>query len=156
MNYEAELEQLGLEIPKPPQPVAVYVPAITVGNLVFTSGQIPVSGGVMRYQGKVGAELSQDQGYAAAQLCALNCLSVLKGQLGSLNRIDRIVKLTGYVNSAPGFTGQSQVINGASELLGKVFGENGHHARAAVGVSELPLDAAVEIEMIVRVKERQE
>ncbi len=152
MSYEAKVKELGLAIPEAPKPVATYVPAVKVDNYVYTSGQIPFVDGQLKYKGKLGKELTLEQGYEAAKICVLNCLAVVKGQVGSLDNIDRIVKVTGFVNSAPNFTDQPKVINGASELLGDIFGESGQHVRAAVGVNELPVNAAVEVEMIVKVK----
>ncbi|MBZ4686983.1 MAG: hypothetical protein PWQ96_2316 [Clostridia bacterium] len=152
MSYEQKIKELGLQIPEPPEPVAAYVPAVKVGDFIYTSGQIPFVNGKLKFKGKVGEDLTEQEGYEAAKVCALNCLSVIKGQVGTLDNIERIVKVTGYVNSGQGFQMQPQVINGASELLGEIFGENGQHARAAVGVSELPIDAPVEIEMIVKIK----
>ncbi|NLC37886.1 MAG: RidA family protein, partial [Clostridia bacterium] len=133
-------------------PVAVYAPGVQVGNFIYTSGQIPLVNGELKFKGKVGKELTMEEGYEAAKICALNCLGVAKSLLGSLDKIERIVKVTGFVNSAPGFTSQPKVIDGASELLGEIFGEKGRHARSAVGVAELPVDAAVEVEMIIQVK----
>lgn len=153
MSFEDKLKQLGLEIPEAPKPVAAYVPAVKIDNLIYTAGQIPFVKGEVKYKGKVGKDLDADEGYQAAKVCALNCLSVIKGIAGSLDKIERIVKVVGFVNSAPGFNQQPKVINGASEVLGEIFGEVGRHARSAVGVSELPIDAAVEVEMIVKVKD---
>lgn len=150
--YEAKLMEMGIRLPQAPKPVAAYVTAVLVEKVIYTSGQIPFVDGELMYKGKVGSELSESQGYEAAKVCAINCLSAVKELAGGLDNIERIVKVTGYVNSAPGFSGQPKVINGASELLGMIFGEAGLHARAAVGVSELPLDAAVEVEMIVKIK----
>lgn len=149
---EGRLRELGLELPPAPAPVAAYVPAVRCGDLVFTSGQIPVREGRVVYAGKVGADLTPEEGYQAARLCALNALAVVRALVGGLDRVDQVVKVVGYVNSAPGFTGQPQVVNGASELLQAVFGEAGRHARSAVGVSDLPLNSAVEVELIVRVR----
>ncbi|MFZ5634760.1 MAG: RidA family protein [Bacillota bacterium] len=150
--YEAKLKEMGIDLPPVPKPVASYVPAVQVDQYIYTSGQIPFVEGELKYKGKVGGELSESQGYEAAKICAINCLSAVKGLAGSLDNIERIVKVSGFVNSAPGFVNQPKVINGASDLLGQVFGEDGQHARAAVGVSELPLGAAVEVEMIVKLK----
>lgn len=150
--YEAKLKEMDIHLPQAPKPVAAYVPAVLVEKYIYTSGQIPFVDGELKYKGKVGYELSESQGYEAAKICAINCLSAVKELAGSLDNIERIVKLTGFVNSAPGFVSQPKVINGASELLGELFGEAGRHARAAVGVSELPLDAAVEVEIVVKVK----
>lgn len=148
MSAEGNLARLGIVLPRAPAPVAAYVPAVAAGGLLFTSGQLPFQDGQVAYRGKVGADLSPEEGAAAARLCVLNCLAVARAALGTLDRVARVVKVTGYVNSAPGFTGQPAVVNGASELLVAVFGPAGQHARAAVGVAELPLDAAVELEAI--------
>ena len=152
--FEAKLKQLGIELPEAPKPLAAYIPAVKTGKYVYTSGQLPLKGGELKFKGKVGSDLTEAEGYEAAKLCAVNCLSVVKSAIGSLDAIKRIVKVTGFVNSAPGFQAQPKVVNGASEFLGEVFGDAGKHARAAVGVSELPLDAAVEIEMIVKLKDK--
>ncbi|MEJ5262778.1 MAG: RidA family protein [Ignavibacterium sp.] len=149
---EDTIKQLGFELPEVAKPLAAYIPAKQVGNLVMTSGQVPVVKGEMKYVGKVGKDLSEEEAQKAAQVCALNCLAAIKSVTGSLDVIDEIVKLTVFINSADGFTAQPKVANGASELIGKIFGEKGLHVRSAVGVNELPLNAAVEIEMIVRVK----
>lgn len=151
MSAERRLAELGLALPEAPKPVATYVPAVRSGDLLFTSGQLPFRDGKVVYTGKVGGGVSEEQGYEAARLCALNCLAVARSVLGSLDRIERVVKVSGFVNSGPGFIGQPKVLNGASELLADVFGEAGRHARAAVGVAELPLDAAVEVDMVFEV-----
>ena len=150
--FEAKLRELGITLPEAVKPLAAYVPAVQVGDYLYTSGQIPIAEGKLRYAGKIGGALSVEEGYEAAKLCAINCLSAIKGQIGDLDRIERIVKVTGFVNSAPGFTAQPQVINGVSDLLLAVFGDAGVHARSAVGVSELPIDSAVEVEMIVKLR----
>ena len=152
MSIQQRLAALGIELPAPPKPVAAYVPAVTAGGMVYVSGQLPSAAGQVKYAGKVGADVTPEDGYQAARLCAINALSVLQGEVGDLERVARIVRVGGFVNSAPGFTAQPQVINGASELLGEVFGDAGRHARAAVGVSELPLNAAVEVELLVALK----
>ncbi|HMM19468.1 MAG TPA: RidA family protein [Selenomonadales bacterium] len=153
MSVESKLAQMGLSLPAAPKPVATYVPAVlTSDGYVYTSGQIPLASGELKYKGKVGKDLDEAQGYEAAKVCVLNCLSVVKAEIGDLDRIERIVKVVGFVNSAPGFSQQPKVVNGASDLLGEVFGEKGRHARSAVGVCELPLDAACEVEMVVKVK----
>lgn len=153
MSFEAKLKEMGLELPEAPKPVAAYVPAVKVGEYVYTSGQIPFVNGELKYKGKVGGGVSESEAYEAAKVCALNCLSVIKAQIGSLDNIEKIVKVVGFVNSAPGFNMQPKVVNGASELIGQIFGEAGQHARSAVGVNELPMDATVEVEMIVKVKQ---
>ena len=150
--FEAKLKEMGIVLPSVPKPLASYVPAVQTGETIYTSGQIPFVDGELMYKGKVGDQLSEQEGYQAAKICAINCLSAIKGLIGSLDNIERVVKVTGFVNSAQGFTNQPKVINGASDLLGEVFGEIGQHARSAVGVSELPLGAAVEIEMVVKIK----
>lgn len=150
--FEAKLKELGIDIPATPKPVAAYVPAVQVDKYIYTSGQIPFVNGELKYKGKVGGSLNESDGYEAAKICVINCLSAIKGMAGSLDNIDKIVKVAGFVNSAAGFNAQPKVVNGASELLGQIFGEAGQHARSAVGVSELPLDAAVEVEMIVKIK----
>ena len=150
--FEEKIKQLGITIPEPVKPLAAYIPAMQVGNLVMTSGQVPISAGVVKYQGKVGKDLSEEEGKAAAKLCAINCLSAVKSVIGNLDNIKRVLKLTVFIASAEGFTAQPKVANGASELIGEIFGEAGKHVRSAVGVSELPLNSAVEIEMIVEIK----
>jgi enamine deaminase RidA (YjgF/YER057c/UK114 family) len=150
--FEAKIKQLGITIPEPVKPLAAYIPAMQVGSLVMTSGQVPISAGIVKYQGKVGRELSEEDGKDAAKLCAINCLSAVKSVIGSLDKIKRVLKLTVFIASAEGFTAQPKIANGASELIGEIFGEAGKHVRSAVGVSELPLNSAVEIEMIVEIK----
>jgi enamine deaminase RidA (YjgF/YER057c/UK114 family) len=149
---EERLKELGIELPKPPKPLAAYVPAVRAGDLVFISGQAPMRDGKPVYTGRVGADLTLEEGYEAARLVMINALAVLKEEIGSLDNVERIVKVLGWVNSAPDFTQQPQVINGASELLEQVFGERGRHARSAVSAHTLPFNIAVEIEMIVQVK----
>lgn len=153
MEAERRITELGLEFPSPPKPVAAYVPGVRFGPLIFTSGQLPVRDGKVIFCGKVGADLDTEQGYAAARLCALNALAVIRSMTGDLDRLEQVVKLTGFVNSAPGFTAQPAVLNGASELLVSIFGDRGRHARSAVAANELPLGAAVELELVVAVKE---
>ncbi|QHC71963.1 RidA family protein [Rathayibacter sp. VKM Ac-2801] len=143
------LAELGVELPAVAVPAGAYVPAVVHGGLVYTAGQIPFVDGALPLVGKVGAEVSPEQAKDLARTCALNALAAVADAIGSLDRVTRIVKLTGFVASASGFTGQPGVINGASELLGDVFGEPGRHARSAVGVAELPLGAPVEVELIV-------
>ena len=147
--FEEKIQQLGINIPEAAKPLAAYIPALQVGNLVMTSGQVPLIDGAIKFQGKVGKDLSEEEGKEAAKICALNCLGAIKSVIGSLDKIKRVVKLTVFVNSAAGFTAQPKVANGASEFLVEIFGEAGKHTRSAVGVSELPLNSAVEIEMIV-------
>jgi enamine deaminase RidA (YjgF/YER057c/UK114 family) len=145
------LTELGLELPEPPAPAGAYTRAVRTGNLVFVAGQLPLTGGVMAHTGPVGdAGETLEAGYAAARLCALNALGVLAAEGHDLNTV-RIVRMTGFVCSLPGFTGQAQVVNGASELMAAVLGDAGVHARVAVGVNSLPLDATVELEVIAEV-----
>jgi enamine deaminase RidA (YjgF/YER057c/UK114 family) len=148
---EEKLAELGLKLPEVAKPVAAYVPAVRSGNYVHTSGQLPMSEGTLLATGKVGAEVTAEDAKALAQQCALNALAAVKSQIGDLANVKRVVKVVGFVASDPSFTGQPGVVNGASELLGKVFGENGVHARSAVGVAVLPLDAPVEVEIVVEV-----
>lgn len=148
---EEKIKELGFELPEVAKPLAAYIPAKQVGNLVMTSGQVPLVKGVINYAGKVGSDLSEEEGQKAAQICALNCLAAIKGVIGNLDKIVEVVKLTAFVASAENFTAQPKVANGASELIGEIFGEAGKHVRSAVGVTSLPLNAAVEIEMIVRI-----
>ncbi len=148
---EEKIKELGFEVPEVAKPLAAYIPAKQVGNLVMTSGQVPLVKGVIKYAGKVGKELTEEEGQLAAQVCALNCFAAIKGVIGNLDKIVEVVKLTVFVASAEDFTAQPKVANGASELIGKIFGDAGKHVRSAVGVTALPLNAAVEIEMIVRV-----
>lgn len=149
---EARLRELGLELPAVPEPAAAYIPATRTGSLIFTAGQLPFEEGELRKTGKVGATVSVEEAYEAARLCALNALAAAAAEAGSLNGISRVVKVTGFVASAPDFNAQPQVINGASELIGELFGEAGLHARSAVGVAELPLGAPVEVELIVELE----
>ncbi|MEZ0349844.1 RidA family protein [Mycobacterium sp. pR1184] len=150
MTASARLEQLGIALPDLVAPLASYVPAVRTGNLVYTSGQLPIVAGKLTGTGKVGADVDPDDAKAMARLCALNALAAVNS-LAGIDAVTRVVKVVGFVASAPGFNGQPGVVNGASELLGEVFGDQGAHARSAVGVSELPLDAPVEVELIVEV-----
>lgn len=150
---EEKIKELGFEVPEVAKPLAAYIPAKQVGNLVMTSGQVPLVKGVINYTGKVGSDLSEEEGQKAAQICALNCLAAIKGVIGNLDKIVEVVKLTVFVASAENFTAQPKVANGASELIGKIFEEAGKHVRSAVGVTALPLNAATEIEMTVRIRE---
>ena len=150
MTASARLGQLGVALPDVVAPLASYVPAVRTGNLVYTSGQLPMEGGKLAATGKVGAEVSLEDGKAVARICALNALAAVDSLVG-IDTVTRVVKVVGFVASAPGFNGQPSVINGASDLLAQVFDDNGAHARSAVGVSELPLDAPVEVELIVEV-----
>lgn len=148
---EQRLAALGLTLPAVTAPLAAYVPAVRSGNFVYTAGQLPLAEGQLLAAGKVGDQVSATEAAALARTCALNALAAAVSVAGSLSAIRRIVKVTGFVASAPGFTGQAQVVNGASELLLEVFGEAGRHARSAVGMAVLPLDAPVEVELIAEV-----
>jgi len=148
---EDRLASLGLTLPDVAKPVAAYVPAVRTGDLVWTSGQLPLVGGALDRTGKVGAEVDPDTAHALARVCALNALAAIRAEIGDLGLVRRVVKVVGFVASAPSFTGQPGVVNGASDLLGEVFGDAGRHARSAVGVASLPLDAPVEVEVVVEV-----
>ncbi|MFD6883022.1 MULTISPECIES: RidA family protein [unclassified Rhodococcus (in: high G+C Gram-positive bacteria)] len=150
-QWSARLAELGLSLPPIAKPVAAYVPAVRSGDIVYTSGQLPLVDGTLTHTGKVGAEVSPEDAKQAARTAALNALAAIDGLVG-LDNIASIVKVVGFVASAEGFTGQPGVINGASEFLGEVFGAVGAHARSAVGVAELPLGAPVEVELIVEVR----
>jgi len=147
-KIDERLAELGITIPAIAKPVAAYVPAVITGNLVYTSGQLPFVDGALPATGKVGAEVDADAAKQLARQCVLNGLAAAHGVIGSLDRITRVVKVVGFVASDPSFTGQPGVINGASELLGEIFGDAGAHARSAVGVAVLPLDAPVEVEFV--------
>jgi enamine deaminase RidA (YjgF/YER057c/UK114 family) len=148
---EERVQELGLTIPEVPKPVAAYVPAVRTGNYVYTSGQLPMRDGQLIATGKIGGDVSAEDGTALAQQCALNAIAAVKSIVGDLSSVVRVVKVVAFVSSTPDFTGQPGVANGASELIGKVFGDAGQHARSAVGVPVLPLDAPVEVEMVVEV-----
>jgi enamine deaminase RidA (YjgF/YER057c/UK114 family) len=148
---EDRLAGLGRTLPGVAAPVAAYVPAVRSGDYVFTSGQLPMVDGSLAATGKVGAEVSADDAKQLAATCVLNALAAIKAEIGDLDRVRRIVKVVGFVASTPDFTGQPGVVNGASELLGEVFGDKGVHARSAVGVAVLPLDAPVEVELVVEI-----
>ncbi|MCU1537682.1 MAG: RidA family protein [Humibacillus sp.] len=149
---EDRLAELGLVVPQVVPPVAAYVPAVRDGDLVFTSGQLPMVDGAMPATGKVGAEVDADTAKELAQACALNAIAAIKAEIGDLDLVTRVVKVVGFVASDPSFTGQPGVVNGASELFGKAFGDKGIHARSAVGVVALPLDAPVEVEVVVSLR----
>ncbi len=146
---EERLAELGLAVPEVAKPVAVYVPAVRSGNQVFTSGQLPMRSGELLATGKVGTQVTEEEAYACAQQCALNAIAAIKAEVGDLSLVKRVVRVGVFVASSPDFTAQAKVANGASELLGTVFAEAGVHARAAVGVAVLPLDAPVEVDVIV-------
>ena len=152
-SFEAQVTALGLVLPTPPKPVATYIPVVRTGNLLFLSGMIPLRDGTLMMAGKLGKDISVEQGYEAARICLLNAVAVIRQHLGTLDRVKQVVKLVGYVASAEGFVQQPAVINGASDLLVKIFGDAGRHARVAVGAAALPLNAPVEIELIVQVSD---
>jgi enamine deaminase RidA (YjgF/YER057c/UK114 family) len=150
VSAKARLKEQGIELPQVVAPLAAYVPAVRTGNLVYTAGQLPFVDGKLPVTGKVGVDVSPEVGKTLARVCALNALAAVDALVG-LDAVTQVVKVVGFVASAPGFHGQPSVVNGASELLAEVFGDNGVHARSAVGVAELPLDAPVEVELIVEV-----
>ncbi len=151
MKAEARISELGLQLPVAPRPVANYVRVVRTGNLLFVSGHGPYRDGALQFLGKVGGEITPEEGYEAAKLVALNCLASVKDALGDLDRVRRVVKLLGMVNAVPGFEGHPEVINGASDVLVQIFGEAGRHARSAVGMASLPRNISVEIEMVLEI-----
>jgi enamine deaminase RidA (YjgF/YER057c/UK114 family) len=152
MSCEAKLTALGITLPAPPKPVATYIPAVRVGDLLFLSGTGPFKDGTVAFAGKLGRDLTVEQGYEAARLTLLNALAITRQELGTLDRVVRVVRLTGHVASAEGFTQQPAVINGASDLLVQLFGDAGRHARLALGAAELPLNMCIELELILQVR----
>jgi len=155
MTAEQRLLDLGLELPDAPAPVGAYVPAVLAGGLVFTAGQLPMLDGKLTAVGKVPADVPLDQAQAAARQATLNALAAVRGQVGSLDRLTRVVRLNVFVNSSPGFTDQAKIANGASELLVEVFGQAGRHTRCAIGAAELPLNAPVELDLIAEVSQSE-
>jgi enamine deaminase RidA (YjgF/YER057c/UK114 family) len=149
-SFDAQLAALGLVLPAPPKPVATYIPVVKVGDLLFLSGMIPLRDGTLIMAGKLGQEISIEQGYEGAKICLLNALAVIRQEFGTLDRVKQVVKMVGYVASTADFVQQPAVINGASDLLVKLFGDAGRHVRVAVGAAALPLNAPVEIELIVQ------
>ncbi len=152
MSFEAKLTELGITLPPAPKPVATYIPAVRAGDLLFLSGTGPFKDGKIVFAGKLGKDLTVEQGAEAARLTLLNALAMVRQEMGTLDRVVRIVRLTGHVASAEGFTQQPAVINGASDLLVQIFGEAGRHARLALGAAELPLNMCIELELILQVK----
>ncbi|MGB6208558.1 RidA family protein [Mycobacterium sp.] len=150
MSASARLAELGIDLPEVAKPLASYVPAVRTGNLVYTAGQLPMQAGTLAAIGKIGTDVTPEEGKALARICALNALAAVDSLVG-IDAVTQVVKVVGFVASAPGFNGQPGVVNGASDLLAEVFGDRGGHARSAVGVSELPLDAPVEVELVVEV-----
>ncbi|MDA0710616.1 MAG: RidA family protein [bacterium] len=153
MSIAERLTAMGIALPAPPQPAGAYMRAKRTGNLIFVAGQLPMVSGAIRYTGRVGSDISLEEGYDAARICALNALSILAAEAGSLEAIAQLVRVEGFVCSADGFTDQPKVINGASDLFSHVLGEAGSHARLAIGVKELPLGASVELSVIAEVRE---
>ncbi|MBI3604384.1 MAG: RidA family protein [Nitrospirae bacterium] len=154
MSFDEKLKQLGIELPPSPKPVANYVPAVEAGDLLFLSGVLPFRDGALAWTGKLGRDLTVEQGYEAAKISLLNGLAIVRSRLGTLDRVKQVVRLVGHVASAEGFGQQPAVINGASDLLVGLFGEAGRHARVAVGAAELPLNAPVELELIIQIRPR--
>lgn len=152
MKVEKLIEEHGLELPNPPVPVGAYLPIQIAGNIAYLSGQTSRINGVRRYVGKVGDTVTQEEAYLSSRDACLNCLAALKAKIGDLDNVKQIIKLVGFVNSAPGFNQQPAVINGASDLLHTLYGDQGRHARSAVGVAELPFNASVELEMVIELK----
>lgn len=152
MKIEQKIEQLGHKLPEVPEPLGVYIPALKVGDILFLTGVIPEVNGEVKYKGKLGKDLTINEGYEAAKICALNALAVARSYLGDLDRIERIIKVVGYINSAQGFIDQPKVLNGASEFFVKTFGEKGEHVRLAIGVAELPANACIEAEVIMHIR----
>lgn len=146
-----KLESLNLTLPIPPKPAGAYIPVVKTGNIAYVSGQIPIKDGKVAYKGKVPSTQSLEQAQEAAKLCVINAMAQLKLELGDLEKISKIIRVSGFVNSEPDFTDQPKVINAASNLLFKIFGEKGQHSRIAIGVASLPLDATIEIDMIVEI-----
>jgi len=151
MIIEAKLAELGIDLPEAPAPVAAYQPWIRAGNLIFTSGQLPFRNGEISYTGKLGAELSNEDGYQAARQAALNAIAHIKSATGDLDKVKTIIRIEGYVHCAEGFRDHPQVLNGASDLIAEIFGDRGIHTRLALGINEMPLNAAVQLAMIVEV-----
>ena len=149
---EARLQELGIDLPNVPASLANYVGAVRTGNLIYLSGRLPMQEGQVAFKGKLGHEVSGDDGYKAARLAALNVIATLKAEVGDLDKVKRIVKLVGMVNSEPDFTDQAAVLNGASDVLVEIFGDRGRHARSAIGVAALPMNASVELDMIAEVE----
>jgi len=152
VSFEHKLTQLGIQLPSPPQPVATYVPAVQAGDLLFLSGVVPFRDGKLALAGKLGADLTVEQGYEAARIALLNALAIVRKELGTLDRVKKVVRMVGHVASADGFVQQPAVVNGASDLLVKIFDDAGRHARVAVGAAELPLNAPIELEIILQVR----
>ena len=153
MKIESKLKEMGIELPRPLKPLGVYAPAVKVGSWVYVSGMVSMQDGKFKYKGKVGNDLTLEQGYEAARISGINALAALKSVVGDLDKVERIVKVVGFVNSNEDFTKHPQVVNGASELFVRLFGDRGVAARCALGVNGLPEDSPVELDMIVKIKE---
>ncbi len=151
MSVEQKLIQLGITLPVPPKPVATYVPAVQAGDLLFLSGVIPFRNGKLTVEGKLGRDLTVEQGYDAARIALLNALAIVRSEIGTLDRVRKVVRLVGHVASAEGFVQQSAVVNGASDLLVRIFDDAGRHARVAIGAAELPLNSPIELELILQI-----
>ena len=151
MSFEQKLIQLGITLPAPPKPVATYVPAVQAGDLLFLSGVIPFRNGKLTVEGKLGRDLTVEQGYEAARIALLNALAIVRSEIGTLDRVRKVVRLVGHVASAEGFVQQPAVINGASDLLVRIFDDAGRHARVAIGAAELPLNSPIELELIFQI-----
>ena len=151
MSFEQKLIQLGITLPAPPKPVATYVPAVQAGDLLFLSGVIPFRNGKLTVEGKLGRDLTVEQGYEAARIALLNALAIVRSEIGTLDRVRKVVRLVGHVASAEGFVQQPAVVNGASDLLVRIFDDAGRHARVAIGAAELPLNSPIELELIFQI-----
>ncbi|MEK6526407.1 MAG: RidA family protein [Nitrospirota bacterium] len=151
MSFEQKLIQLGITLPAPPKPVATYVPAVQAGDLLFLSGVIPFRNGKLTVEGKLGRDLTVEQGYEAARIALLNALAIVRSEIGTLDRVRKVVRLVGHVASAEGFVQQPAVVNGASDLLVRIFDDAGRHARVAIGAAELPLNSPIELELILQI-----
>lgn len=151
MSFEQKLAELGITLPAPPKPVATYVPAVQAGDLLFLSGVIPFRNGKLTVEGKLGRDLTVEQGYEAARIALLNALAIVRSELGTLDRVRKVVRLVGHVASAEGFVQQPAVVNGASDLLVRIFDDAGRHARVAIGAAELPLNSPIELELILQI-----
>ena len=148
---EEKIKSLNITLPTPPKPAGSYIPVVRTGNLAFVSGQIPIKDGKVQYQGKVPTNISIEDAQKAAKICIINLLAQLRAELGTLDKISRIVRVSGFVNSSPDFTDQPKIINAASDLLFEIFGQKGQHSRIAIGVASLPLNSSVEIDAVVEI-----
>jgi enamine deaminase RidA (YjgF/YER057c/UK114 family) len=149
---EQRIKELGIVWPKVPEPQAAYIPTIQTGQLIYTAGMSSIQNGVRTYVGRLGEDLTVEEGYQSARLCAINCLAAIRKHTGSLDQVKRVVKLTGFIRSSTSFTEQHKVLNGASDVIEAIFGDSGKHVRSAIGVNELPFGICVEVEMIVELQ----